>query len=70
MYEVYNSAVPEQINELFPKSESTHHYPTRYASNNNFLVNFTIYSGAKRWNELARPIKGDRSGHLKALKQS
>ena len=69
MHKVYNNAVPEQINELFTKSESTHN-PTRYASNNNFLINFTktekgkraiSVAGAKVWNELPRPIKKDRS---------
>ena len=48
MYKVYNNDVPEQINELCTKSESTHHYPTRYASNNNFLVNFTKTEKGKR----------------------
>ena len=70
MYKVYNNTVPEQINDLFTKSESTHHYRTRYASSNNFLVNFTItekgrraisVTGAKVWNELPRPIKEDQS---------
>ena len=77
MYKVYNNTVPEQINELFTKSESTHHYRTRYASNSNFLVNFTTMAkgkrgisvaGAKVWSELPGPIKEDRS--LKVLKQS
>ena len=65
MCKVYSNAVPEQINELFTKSESTHHYPTRYASNNNFLFNFTktekgkraiLVAGAKVWNDLLGPV--------------
>ena len=69
MYKVYNNTVPEQINDFFTKSESTHHYRTRYASNNNFFVNFTTIegkraisvAGAKVWNELPRLTKEDRS---------
>ena len=70
MYKVYHNAVSEQINELFTNSESNHHYPTTYASNNNFLVNFTMakkgkraisVAGAKIWNELPRPVKEDQS---------
>ena len=53
MYKVYNNAVPEQINELLTKSESTHHYPTRHASNNNFLVNFTTKEKGKRATSVA-----------------
>ena len=76
MYKVYNNAVPEQINELFTESESTHHHPTRYASNNNFLVNFTktekgkiaiSVAGTKVWNELPRPIKESFKAKLKEL---
>ena len=48
MYRVYNNTVPEQINDLFTKSESTHHYRKRYASNNNFLGNFTTTEKGKR----------------------
>ena len=70
MYKVSNYTVPEQINDLFTKSESTHHYWTRHTSNNKFLVNCTTtekgkraisVSGAEVWNELPRPIKEDRS---------
>ena len=77
MYKVYNNAVSEQINELFTKSESTHHYLTRYASNNNFLVKFTTTEKGKRaisvadakvWNNRLDLLK--RICHLKALKQS
>ena len=81
MYKVYNNTVSEQINELFTKSESTYHYWTRHASNNNFLVNFTTtqrgkraisVAGAKVRNELPGPINEDRllesfQGKLKQL---
>ena len=70
MYKVYNNTVPEQLNELFTKCESTHHYQTRYASSNNFIANFTTtekgnraisVARAKVRNELPRPNKEDRS---------
>ena len=78
MYKVYNNIVPEQINELFTKSESTHHYPTRYtSSNNNFLVNFTKTEKGKRaisvagaTSEMNCLVLLKRIGHSKVLKQS
>ena len=79
MFKVHNSIVPEQINKLFTKSESTCHYWKRYSSSSNFLVNSTTAEKEKR--EMLPQLLALKSGmnsldllkrigHLEVLKQS
>ena len=68
MYNYNNNSLPQAFNNMFPKNQSFHNYPTRRSNEFHLPLlrtllaqNTFIYTGPRFWNSLDNVIRNARS---------